>query len=245
LHRVLCKTVHAASPERQLALIRAHPDLAGRAAPAGPLTRESANEQAGAGLNKLSPGEIAVFQRRNAEYLEKFGFPFVICARLNKKEAMLAGFQMRLKNPREGEMQIALEEIFKIAEYRLRDLISVEAMTAQLSTHVLDTAHGCPAAGMKIELWSLNGGKRALVMTSQTNADGRTDAPLLSADEMKAGSYEIIFFVGDYFAAKSTPLPKVRFFDRVPVRFSIADAGAGYHVPLLCSPWAYSTYRGS
>ena len=118
-------------------------------------------------------------------------------------------------------------------------------MAAKLSTHVLDTAHGCPAAGMKIELWELEDGAPVLVTSAKTNADGRTDIPLLSADEMKTGQYEIIFFVGDYFATKTPALPKIRFLDRVPVRFAIADAGASYHIPLLCSPWAYSTYRGS
>jgi 5-hydroxyisourate hydrolase len=118
-------------------------------------------------------------------------------------------------------------------------------MPAKLSTHVLDTAHGCPAAGMKIELWALAGEERTLVTTAKTNGDGRTDTPLLTGDEMKSGQYEILFFVGDYFAAKSSVLPKTRFLDKVPVCFGIADAGASYHVPLLCSPWAYSTYRGS
>jgi 5-hydroxyisourate hydrolase len=118
-------------------------------------------------------------------------------------------------------------------------------MPAKLSTHVLDTAHGCPAQGMKIELWSIEGEERTLLTSAKTNADGRTEAPLLSADEMAAGQYEIVFHIGEYFAAKSPTLPKVRFLDQVPVRFRIADAGASYHVPLLCSPWAYSTYRGS
>ena len=118
-------------------------------------------------------------------------------------------------------------------------------MTPKLSTHVLDTAHGCPAVGMKLELWSLDGGERTLVTTAKTNADGRTESPLLAADEMAAGQYEIVFFVGDYFAAKSANLPKIRFLDQVPVRFGIAEVGSSDHVPLLCSPWAYSTYRGS
>ena len=118
-------------------------------------------------------------------------------------------------------------------------------MPAKLSTHVLDTTHGCPASGMKIELWSLDGDYRTLVTAAKTNADGRPDQPLLNADEIKAVQYEIVFFVGDYFAAKGTPLPKTRFLDKVPVRFGIADAGTSHHVPLLCSPWAYSTYRGS
>jgi 2-oxo-4-hydroxy-4-carboxy-5-ureidoimidazoline decarboxylase len=123
LHRALCETVKNSSEEKQLALIRAHPDLVGKIALAGQLTRESTNEQASAGLNKLSPEEIDLFQKQNAAYKNKFGFPFVICARLNKKEKILAGFETRLKNSRAHEIKTALEEIFKIAELRLRDLI--------------------------------------------------------------------------------------------------------------------------
>jgi OHCU decarboxylase len=122
LHRALCETVKNSGAEKQLALIRAHPDLVGRAALAGTLTRESADEQSSAGLDRLSPAETSLFQKQNAAYKDKFGFPFVICARLNKKAAMLAGFKRRLQNTRESEIKIALEEIFKIAELRLRDL---------------------------------------------------------------------------------------------------------------------------
>jgi 5-hydroxyisourate hydrolase len=107
-------------------------------------------------------------------------------------------------------------------------------MSAKLSTHVLDTAHGRPAAGMKIELWS--GG--TLLKTTVTNVDGRTDAPLLAGAEMADGEYELVFHVGEYFGTRA-------FLDRVPIRFIISDSTAGCHVPLLCSPWAYSTYRGS
>jgi 2-oxo-4-hydroxy-4-carboxy-5-ureidoimidazoline decarboxylase len=124
LHRALCETVKNSGEEKQLELIRAHPDLVGKIALAGQLTKESTNEQASAGLNKLSPEEIDLFQKQNAAYKNKFGFPFVICARLNKKEAILKGFDLRLKNSREQEIKTALEEIFKIAELRLRDLIS-------------------------------------------------------------------------------------------------------------------------
>jgi 5-hydroxyisourate hydrolase len=119
-------------------------------------------------------------------------------------------------------------------------------MPAKLSTHVLDTAHGCPAQGMQIELWSFSDGQRKLLKAVRTNVDGRTDQPLLGPEEMKAGAYELVFFVGDYFAQKSsTAKAKTPFLDQVPVRFGIADAAASYHVPLLASPWAYSTYRGS
>jgi 2-oxo-4-hydroxy-4-carboxy-5-ureidoimidazoline decarboxylase len=124
LHRALCETVKNSGQETQLSLIRAHPDLVGRTALAGTLARESTGEQASAGLNQLSPEEIDLFQIQNAAYKNKFGFPFVICTRLNKKEAILAGFEQRLKNSREQEIKTALEEIFKIAELRLQDLIA-------------------------------------------------------------------------------------------------------------------------
>ncbi|MBW8865470.1 MAG: 2-oxo-4-hydroxy-4-carboxy-5-ureidoimidazoline decarboxylase [Verrucomicrobia bacterium] len=127
LHHELCEMVKNSNEDKQLALIRAHPDLVGRLALAGELTKESTGEQASAGLDKLSPEEVALFQKNNAAYKEKFGFPFIICARLNKKEAILTGFERRLKNSREQEIQAALVEIFKIAELRLRDLISVNA----------------------------------------------------------------------------------------------------------------------
>lgn len=106
-----------------------------------------------------------------------------------------------------------------------------------LSTHVLDTARGRPAVGVTIELWTA-GDSRELLKTARTNADGRTDAPLLSGETMRAGTYELLFHVGDYFGERS-------FLDRVPIRFTISDPAAKYHVPLLVSPWAYSTYRGS
>jgi OHCU decarboxylase len=124
LHRALCETVLASNEPRKLALIRAHPDLAGRAARAGTLTLPSAQEQASGGLDQLSGQEAALFDKYNRAYRERFGFPFVICARQNKKEAMLAGFEWRLKNSPQQEIETALTEIFKIAELRLHDLIA-------------------------------------------------------------------------------------------------------------------------
>jgi len=124
LHAALCDVVAGAGAEKQLALIRAHPDLAGRLGPADGLTAESAREQAGAGLGRLTPEEAEQFRNHNAAYRGKFGFPFVICARLNRKDAILDGFRARLPNSREQEMQTALREIFKIAGLRLNDLLS-------------------------------------------------------------------------------------------------------------------------
>jgi 5-hydroxyisourate hydrolase len=109
-------------------------------------------------------------------------------------------------------------------------------MIPKLSTHVLDLVCGRPAAGMRIELLDEAGG---MLRDVRTNDDGRTDAPLLAANEMRPGAYELRFHVGEYFHEPAG------FLDVVPVRFRIADAGRSCHVPLLCSPWAYSTYRGS
>ena len=119
-------------------------------------------------------------------------------------------------------------------------------MAGRLTTHVLDTARGCPASNVTIELWrcNLQGDEDRLLKTLSTNADGRTNEPLLADGELRVGMYELVFIVGTYFAAQteSNTLP---FLDRIPVRFGISDANAHYHVPLLVSPWAYSTYRGS
>ena len=119
LWEAMCAVVRAAPEERQAALIRAHPDLVGRAV----LTAESQGEQAAAGLLGLTEAEIALFERYNAEYKARFGFPFVICARLHKKDAILAAFPVRLRSGKELERVTALEEIYKIARLRLEDLI--------------------------------------------------------------------------------------------------------------------------
>jgi OHCU decarboxylase len=124
LHRKLCAVMYGAARGRQLDLIRAHPDLVGRAALEGTLTRESTGEQAAAGLDRLSQDEITQFSGLNAEYKDRFGFPFVICARENKKESILSGFEMRLGNSREEEIDTALGEIAKIARLRLLDMVS-------------------------------------------------------------------------------------------------------------------------
>lgn len=115
----------------------------------------------------------------------------------------------------------------------------------KLSTHVLDITQGKPGAGVAIALYAVDGEKRALLRRAITNSDGRCDAPLLQGDEMRAGCYELVFAAGDYFAAQGVTMPQPRFVDRVTIAFGIADPNQNYHVPLVVSPWAYSTYRGS
>lgn len=113
----------------------------------------------------------------------------------------------------------------------------------RLTTHVLDTANGVPGSGIKIELYEI-GAERVHVKTVVTNSDGRTDEPLLEGDEFKHGVWELVFHVGDYFLSAKSRLSTPPFLDEIPLRFSIGS-DTHYHVPLLASPWSYSTYRGS
>jgi 5-hydroxyisourate hydrolase len=114
-----------------------------------------------------------------------------------------------------------------------------------LSTHVLDTAHGCPAAGLQVTLQRQEAGHWTTLKTAVLNQDGRTDVPLLDAASMAVGRYRLLFDVAAYFRGRGVSLPDPPFIDVVPLDFGIADAAGRYHVPLLASPWSYSTYRGS
>jgi len=115
----------------------------------------------------------------------------------------------------------------------------------KLTTHVLDTVSGCPAAGMAVTLYRLNASGAVQLARLRLNGDGRADEPLLADDAMKPGSYRLVFSVAAYFKRRGVALPEPPFLDEVPVEFGIADPDAHYHVPLLVSPWSYSTYRGS
>lgn len=132
--------------------------------------------------------------------------------------------------------------IYYISVFNIR----IQGFTmGKLTTHVLDVAQGKPGAGIVIELHALENGNRRLLKTVTTNQDGRCDAPLLEGDTLRIGHYELVFAAGAYFDAQGVVLPNPKFIDRVAIAFGIADASQNYHVPLLVSPWAYSTYRGS
>jgi 5-hydroxyisourate hydrolase len=116
---------------------------------------------------------------------------------------------------------------------------------ARLSTHVLDTARGAPAAGVRIDVHLVRDGARHRIASATTNADGRTDAPLLSGERLETGAYELTFHAGEYFRRIGVALTSPPFLDEVVIRVGLADAAGSYHVPLLLAPYGYSTYRGS
>jgi 2-oxo-4-hydroxy-4-carboxy-5-ureidoimidazoline decarboxylase len=249
LYAAMTEAVRAAGPERQIGLIKGHPDLAGKAARAGVLTADSSAEQASAGLDRLSEDEFATFHRLNDAYRAKFAIPFIICVRRHTKDSILRQFELRLRNDETQERDAALAEIFRIVALRLDQRVTAPdrlKVHGRLSTHVLDTQAGRPAAGVEVKLVELSErGERGLIARALTNADGRTDRPLIGERPLPIGRYELDFAVGAYFRQNGATLADPPFFDVVPVRFSIAEPEGHYHVPLLVTPWSYATYRGS
>lgn len=241
--------VQAASPDDRLALVRGHPDLAGPAARAGALTQESAAEQGDAGLDRLADDDGAAIERLNAAYRARFSHPFIICVRRHTRDSILHQFERRLGNAPEAECAAALAEIDRIAALRLAASVTgpgALAVTGQLSTHVLDAERGVPADGVGLELRELDrSGAYRLIWRGTTNASGRTDAPLIADRPVPIGRYELAFAVGAYFARAASTAADPPFLDVVPVRFAVAEPEAHYHVPLLATPWSYTTYRGS
>jgi 2-oxo-4-hydroxy-4-carboxy-5-ureidoimidazoline decarboxylase len=249
LYQAMTDAVRNAGEARQRALIDGHPDLAGKAARAGKLTADSTAEQAGAGLDRLSDEEFANFHRLNDAYRKKFGMPFIVCVRRHGKDSILREFARRLNNDAATERAAALAEIFRIAALRLDQRVTAAdrlKVHGHLSTHVLDVHGGHPAAGVAIELCEIGAGDASrTIARSVTNADGRTDRPLFAGTPIPIAVYELRFAIGDYYAQARAPMSDPPFLGIVPVRFAVAEPEGKYHVPLLVTPWSYSTYRGS
>ena len=240
LHDAMMAAVRSARPGRLAAFIGGHPELGSRVRRSD-LTTDSQAEQGGLGLDRLSAEEFERFSRLNAAYREKFGIPFIICVRRHTRDSILRQFERRLAHDTDAERSAALAEIGLITRLRLVALVDgpgVPVTTGRLSTHVLDTVTGHPAAGVRITLHEIGATARAQLLETVTNADGRTDAPLISGEPLRIGTYELTFHMGDYFG-------EAGFIDVVPLRFSIAEPEGHYHVPLLVTPWSYTTYRGS
>jgi len=249
LHETMRAALLTADDARKRAVLNAHPDLAGKAARAGTLTADSTREQSSAGLDRLNEREFEAFHRLNAAYRDKFGFPFIVCVRRHTKDSIFAQFERRLKNDMAAEFETALGEVARIAALRLDQHVGAAdrlPVHGRLSTHVLDTYHGRPAQGVAVELHELSSsGAGRVVATGVTNADGRTDAPLIAGRPVPIGRYALRFALGDYFAGHGVAMAEPRFLDVVPIEFAIAEAEGAYHVPLVATPWSYSTYRGS
>jgi 2-oxo-4-hydroxy-4-carboxy-5-ureidoimidazoline decarboxylase len=244
LHDAMMAVIRAAPSGGKLAFLQAHPELGSKLGRAPVLTEASRDEQGSLGLDRLSDEEFERFNRLNTLYRDKFGFPFIICVGRHTRDSILRQFERRVRNQRDVEFSNAINEISLITRMRLVSAVDGPGKPkteGRLSTHVLDNVRGGPAAGIRVALYEVGASARALIVTALTNADGRTDAPLLRGGPLRMGTYELQFTVGDYFRDVADP----PFLDMIPIRFSIAEPEGDYHVPLLVTPWSYSTYRGS
>jgi len=249
LFEAMKTAVDSATPELRLALIKAHPDLANKTQRAAGLTAESSAEQNSVGLDRLSDAEYDAFEQVNNAYRARFGFPYIVCVRRHTRDSILRDFERRLPNDIGTEIQKSIEEICRIAALRVDQLVTSDdrlKVHGRLSTHVLDTHSGRPAAGITVELVELSDlGASRVVTRAITNADGRTDQPLIGGRPVPIGRYELLFSVGHYFAERQVPMSDPPFLDLIPLRFSVGEPEGHLHVPLLVTPWSYATYRGS
>jgi 2-oxo-4-hydroxy-4-carboxy-5-ureidoimidazoline decarboxylase len=241
--------VESAPEGLRLALIKSHPDLADKTRRAAGLTAESSAEQNSVGLDRLSDAEYEAFERVNNAYRAKFGFPYIVCVRRHTRDSILKDFERRLPNDVGTETRTSIEEVCRIAALRLDQLVVASdhlAVHGRLSTHVLDNNCGKPAAGIEVELVERSMlGLSRVVTRAVTNADGRTDEPLIGGRPLPIGRYELNFSVGKYFRERQVPLSDPPFLDDIALKFAVSDPEGHLHVPLLVTPWSYATYRGS
>jgi len=242
LHQAMADAVRAVDDATKLALLRQHPDLAGKAARAGAMTADSVSEQGSAGLDRLSEPEFGRFGALNSAYMEKFGFPFIVCVRRHTKDSIFRQFETRLKNDTPAEYGAALTEIFRITALRLdQHVVAAERLKVHgsMDVHVIDITRGVPAVGLAVELR-----ERSASGAEQRVASGVIDAKgvalLIDGRPIPIGQYELRFAVGDYFGGD----PATRFLDIVPIRFAVAEPEGQYHIPLRITPWTYTVYRG-
>jgi 2-oxo-4-hydroxy-4-carboxy-5-ureidoimidazoline decarboxylase len=243
----LREVLTAVDAEGRLAILKAHPELAGLAARSGSMTAESVSEQQGAGLSTLSDERVRLFDELNAAYRARFGFPFIIAVRRHGVDSILSEFRRRVALGPDEEAGTALAEVMRIVALRLDALVDGADLpvSGRISTHVLDSAAGIPAAGVAVELVELSGEGERVVARAVTNAGGRTDAPLIAGRPVPIATYELRFALGAYHRSRGLAVASPAFLETVPIRFGVAEPEGHYHVPLVATPWAYQTYRGS
>ena len=244
LHAALLGEIDRWPADRVFRFLNNHPDLAAPAQRREPLTPDSAREQAGVGLDRMTPEQAKRLAEWNIKYRARFGFPFIICALRHSRDSIIAEFARRQEGTSSNELRNALTEIGRISALRLARKVTgvgLPRVHGALSTHILDTANGVPAAGIPIELYVLGEGTNELVARTVSNRDGRTDVPLIAGRPVPNGTYELCFDLTSHLASSERkPLLGV-----VPIRFTTNEPEAHYHIPLLFTPWSYTTYRGS
>ena len=235
LHTALLAAIREAPADRRQAFLNGHPELSPASLADPGLTAESRAEQGGIAFT--DPETLA---RLNGEYRRRHGIPFIVCVRRHTGPSILRTLSTRLARDLAAEGDAALEEVGHIMRLRLADRLGTSGFDGPgwLSTHVLNTARGRPAQDVGVDLLC----EGQLVHSAITDADGRTPAPMLTGGALRIGQYELRFHLNRLFDGLSADPP---YFDTIPVRFAVSEPDAHYHVPLLVSPFGYSTYRGS
>jgi 2-oxo-4-hydroxy-4-carboxy-5-ureidoimidazoline decarboxylase len=245
LHAAMLAEVEKADAERQLALIRLHPDLAGKAAQAGTMTDHSKAEQAGARLNKLSPWEFAKFQELNGSYTDKFGFPFIVCVRRHTLTSIFRNFEERLKNNREQEYAAALQEISRIASLRLDQIVESQdglGLNGRFVVQVVDNTLGRPAANLDVELReALPYSGYVSTLQAKTAPDGV--ATLIDGRPVPNGTYEVRLPTGEYFKKTGGKVSDPPFLPTVCIGISLSDPEGSHRLQVAITPWSYSVSR--
>ena len=250
MHETMFEILKAAPREKQLILLGVGVDVlaAGAAARTANITDRSKQEQANVGLDTMSEADAARFHQMGEAYKTKFGFPYIIAVLRYTREAIMIDLERRLKNDPATEFDAAIQEVFYISRLRVAARVTGAGMpqvNGLLDTHVLDATTGKPAVGMSIELFEFTFEQARRIGQTKTNDDGRNATPLIAGRPLPIGRYELRFGLGDYFRTRAQGLNNPPFLDIVPLRFSVAEPETHYHVPLLCTPWSYSTYKGS
>jgi 2-oxo-4-hydroxy-4-carboxy-5-ureidoimidazoline decarboxylase len=249
LHQAMFDVLRDAPRDKQAAFFGKHVDalVTGKAAATAVVSDESRREHSLIGLDEWSEADSARYQELNKAYEAKFGYAFIIAVLRYTREATLAQIERRMRNDPSTEFTKTLQEVFDISRLRVAAKVTGPGMpkvSGWLDTHVLDATSGGPAADMSIELFELAGDQAFKIARATTDADGRNGTPLITGRPVPIGRYELRFGVGDYFSTRAKGLADPPFLDIVPLRFSVADPESHYHVPLICTPWSYSTYKG-
>jgi 2-oxo-4-hydroxy-4-carboxy-5-ureidoimidazoline decarboxylase len=243
LRSTMMAAVEAIDETRKLELLRLHPDLAGKAAQAGTMTYHSKAEHSSARLDGLSPAEFQKFQTLNADYVGKFGFPFIVCVRRHTRDSIFREFESRLKNNRKQEYVTALAEISRIASLRLDQIVDTEdglGLNGRLDIHITDNIRGGPAANVAVELREIFAltGQDAAVSKAATDTGGM--AALISGKPVPIGTYELRVAAGTYFKKTDDTLP---FIGTIPIRVSLNDPEATHSLRIAITPWSYAVSR--
>jgi 2-oxo-4-hydroxy-4-carboxy-5-ureidoimidazoline decarboxylase len=246
LYEAMMDAFRSASRQQQVAFFRGLSDIGDKHVASSAITDSSRREQARGGIGTMAEADLERLMELNQAYKARFGYGYTICVLRSTPETVLAQLRRRLKNDPDTELAVAMREQAYIVRLRIAELVAGPGsprVFGDLNTHVLDAVSGTPAAGMRLELYERFGERLRRVAEVTTNALGRAD--ILKDRPVPIGRYELRFQLADYFRSSGVPVGDQPFIDYVPVRFAVDDAEGHYHLPLICTPWTFATYRGS